>query len=497
MRALSVVFTVVGGVVVFGFLFLVSQAGAARVLARCAGGRFLMQPVPRGGEALVVTGQRVDIANGCPDVRAMVTIGRRGTRLEAVWPRNACGDGSPPVRLRARFDGACSEIVGRLRSRGVTRDFVAVRSTCGDGVVDAAAGEECEAGDFAGRTCPDGTGTTCMRCTDACMVELVPIPIGGGRDFSLSVHGSGRFGILQLGEDAFVRWREGRQTLQEVRALVATTSQFFADVFDFVVLITDEDTVEPGVYYGMHYSVQNDTQGIGPQYDSTQRFGRWRRLQGVIHMSSQAGLRSGAGLHELAHRWGNYVIPAAGDANDAHWNFSDVGGQLGGWQAGTLQSLGDDLWQAQGPEGHVTFQPVANGGNGVPYASLELYLMGLIGPEETTQEFHVADEAAWVDSSRGIFRADRIRTVTLDDIIAQWGPRIPDVTTSQKAFRALVLVLTPRPLAPSRLALYDDDVRAFSAAADDGTYLYNFWEATGGRATMQMDGLLGATRRTP
>jgi hypothetical protein len=494
MRALSVVLTVVGGVAVFGLL-LGSLAGAARIPARCAGGRFLVQQTPlvTGGEALVVAGQRVEIAAGCLDVRGVVTVGRRVTRLEAAWPRDACGDGSPPMRLRARFDDACGEIVGRLRSRGVAHEFVARRSICGDGVIDAAADEECEGGDFAGRTCPDGAGVRCMRCTDACRVELVPVPIGGGSGFLLSVHGTGRFAIMELDPEAYTRWQTGRQTVQEVRALIQTTSQFFADLFDFVVLVTDEDTVAPGTYHGMHYSVQNDTQGIGPQYDSTSRYGLWRRLQGVIHLSAQSGIRSGATLHELAHRWGNYVLPSVAQGNDAHWNFSDVGGQLGGWQAGTLRDLGDGLWQAQGPEGHLTFQP-ANGGSGVPYASLELYLMGLIGPEETTQAFHVADEAEWVDSTRGIFRADRIRTVALDDIVAQWGPRIPDVTTSQKAFRSLVIVLTTRPPSPARLALYDDDVRAFGTIGDDGIYLYNFWEATGGRATMQLDGLLGATR---
>lgn len=494
MRALPVVLTVVGGVAVLG-LFVGSLAGAARIPTRCAGGRFLVQQTPlvTGGDALVVAGQRIEIGSGCGDVRGAITVSRRATRLEALWPRNACGDGSPPMRLRARFDDDCREIVGRLRSRGVAREFVARRSTCGDGVLDPGAGEACEGTNFAGRTCPDDSAG-CMRCTETCGVELVPVPIGGGSGFSLSIHGSGRFAIMELADDAYERWRTGRQTVQEVRALTQTTSQFFADLFDFVVFVDDEDTVEHGMYHGLHYTVRNDTQGIGPQYDSAHRYGLWRRLQGVIHLSSQAGLRSGAGLHEIAHRWGNYVLPSVADGTDAHWNFSDVGGQLGGWQAGTLRDLGDGVWQAQGPEGHLTFQPMANGGNGVPYASLELYLMGLIGPEETAPAFHVADEAEWVDSSRGIFRADRIRTVTLDEIVAQWGPRLPDVTTSQKSFRTLVIVLTPRPLPPARLALYDEDVRAFSAADDDGTYLYNFWEATGGRATMQMDGLLGATR---
>ena len=42
-----------------------------------------------------------------------------------------------------------------------------------------------------------------------------------------------------------------------------------------------------------------------------------------------------------------------------------------------------------------------------------------------------------------------------------------------------------------RWASYDQDVYEFALNADDGTGSYNFWEATGGLATIQMDGLLG------
>lgn len=500
MRALPVVFAVVGGVAV-GLFFFVSFGMAAREPARCSGGRFLVEQAPLmpgglGGDAVILTGRRIEIASGCRNVRGLIERDARGTWVDARWPRNACGDGTPPARLRARFANDCGEMVGNLRARGVARrNFVARRSVCGDGVIDGGAGEACEGVDFGAHVCPAGvTATACMRCTETCRIERVPVPVGGGVDFTLDVHGTGRFAIMQLEPDAFERWRLGHQTVQEVRALVRTTSQFFADVFDFAVLVTDEDSVPPDVYHGLHYQVQNDVDGIGPRFDSTERFGLWSRLQGVIHLSYEGSLRSAAGLHEFAHRWANYVLPTSSNTSDAHWNFSDVGGQLGGWQAGTLVDLGDGLYQARGPGDHVSFQPFANGGATVPYAALELYLMGLIGADEVPEPIHVADEAEFVDAANGIFRADRIRTVTMADILAQHGVRAPDVTTSQKAFRTLVVVLAREPLGPERLALYDDDIRAFSTAGDDGTYLFNFWEATGGRATMQMDGLFGAMR---
>ncbi|HEV7732632.1 MAG TPA: hypothetical protein VGR62_10745 [Candidatus Binatia bacterium] len=498
MRALPAVFAVVGGVAVV--VFFVSLGMAAREPARCAGGRFLVEQAPlmpgsSGADAVILTGQRIEIASGCRNIRGVIERDGRGTWVDARWPRGACGNGTPPARLRARFVDDCGEMVGNLRARGAARrSFVAHRSVCGDGIIDAGAGEACEGTDFGGHACPAGiAGTACMRCTETCQIEVVPLAVGGGIDFKLDVHGTGRFAIMELDPDAYERWRLGKQTVQEVRTLVRTTSQFFADVFDFVVLVTDEDSVAPDVYHGLHYQVQNDTDGIGPHFDSTERFGLWSRLQGVIHLSYEGSLRSAAGLHEFAHRWANYVIPTSANTSDAHWNFSDVGGQLGGWQAGTLVELGDGLYQARGPGDHVSFQPFANGGATVPYASLELYLMGLIGADEVT-DVHVAEEAEFVDSANGIFRADRIRTVTMADILAEHGPRIPDVTTSQKAFRTLVVVLAREALGPERLALYDDDIRAFSTAGDDGTYLFNFWEATGGRASMQMDGLFGAMR---
>ncbi|MEN9573218.1 MAG: hypothetical protein RL514_1073 [Verrucomicrobiota bacterium] len=79
---------------------------------------------------------------------------------------------------------------------------------------------------------------------------------------------------------------------------------------------------------------------------------------------------------------------------------------------------------------------------------------------------------------------------SISDLVATHGARVPNVAAAPKKFRAMVVILTVAALSPSRLAQYDTDVKNFSLPGSDGLSTYNFWEATGGRAEMQMDGLI-------
>jgi hypothetical protein len=122
--------------------------------------------------------------------------------------------------------------------------------------------------------------------------------------------------------------------------------------------------------------------------------------------------------------------------------------------------------------------------------------MGLIEAGEVTDPIQVADDASSIDAASGTFHASGIHEVTISDLvggvgmIAGLGPRLPGPAQSQRQFRAFVVLVAPE--APPRdvLATFDGDVERFSRPADDGlSYLFNFWEATGGRASMRMDGL--------
>ena len=307
--------------------------------------------------------------------------------------------------------------------------------------------------------------------------------------YRLEVDPRGRVCSLVLDPVEYDAWFLGTQTTDQVRGMAARLYAHLADDFDFILFINNEN-VNPGGYSGRHYGVQNDVLGIGSGlFDNTAAYGSSGRLQSAIHLRTRSNLRGGPSLHEISHRWANRLtlIPNAG----AHWGFSSAGGQLGGWRPGTLVDLGSGRYDADGFNGSSSFGTVANGGNGLPYSEIEIYLMGLLS-SDSVADLQVAVNGAWENTSQGIFIASAINPVSITDIVADEGVRIPDISVSPKAFRAVAILLTPEPLTPTVWDAMDRDVASFELEGDDGSTLFNFWEATGGRATIQLAGLLNS-----
>jgi hypothetical protein len=127
------------------------------------------------------------------------------------------------------------------------------------------------------------------------------------------------------------------------------------------------------------------------------------------------------------------------------------------------------------------------------YAPIELYIMGLL-PADSVPAFQVAYGAEWVVEAAGIFRADSIRTVTMDAIVRKHGARDPAAEVPRE-FRAIYVVVSSAPLSDGARDRIHVDVEEFSRRGprEERRY-FNFWEATGGRATLMMDGLSGALR---
>jgi hypothetical protein len=149
-------------------------------------------------------------------------------------------------------------------------------------------------------------------------------------------------------------------------------------------------------------------------------------------------------------------------------------------------ALNDGTYQTKGP---LDTQPggwgsFANGGNGVPYSNLELYIMGLIGANEVGHDIKIAQDFKWVDSSNGIFEASSIKTLTMDQIIAENGIREPNHSNSQKNFQAMHVVVSEFPMSREEWRVVDKFVYDFQLKGSDGNPTYNFWEATQGKATM-------------
>ena len=264
------------------------------------------------------------------------------------------------------------------------------------------------------------------------------------------------------------------------------------DVFDFVMIVSN---LRPGedrtrIYSGKSSGVSNDVEGIGRERFIREEWGSASELETVLHFPANNAIRHGPVLHELMHRWANYVVEPIG-----HWLFSSVGGTVGGFEIANLIDLGGGRYTAGG------FGPGGIGWNGIPYPMLELYLAGLATPDEVPDwvmgvDGDFARDAQGMieryDDGEVIFTAKELKPFSIDYIIDRHGTRVPGFESSQKEFRAAVILLIDEehPATTTALTALSDHVRMFShAGPDDDDGYFNFFEATLGRAQMVMGGL--------
>ncbi|MYH13837.1 MAG: leucine-rich repeat domain-containing protein, partial [Gammaproteobacteria bacterium] len=274
---------------------------------------------------------------------------------------------------------------------------------------------------------------------------------------------------------------------------------YFEDAFDFLIMIWSKEPVGADLY-GLYSSVTNGTLGIGKrEIKESTYWGSVGRLQGVISFPfPDVSIMNGPMLHEIMHRWAAYVAE-----RPTHWEYSSGYGQLGGFRAEDLVDLGGGRYAAG------TFGLIGNGGNGVPYSPIELYLAGFIPPGEVP-DLLVAEDADQLmeggryvrtDDGSLVFTASRIARLSIEDIVAEHGIRVPDHTQSQREFRAAALLLIDEasPAYRSLLDKLSEEVVWFELVEDKDpkTDFYNFYQATGGRATMAMGGLSEFNTGTP
>ena len=259
----------------------------------------------------------------------------------------------------------------------------------------------------------------------------------------------------------------------------------FEDQFDFLMIVDPGFSQPEGSAYAFYDGAMNDVQGIGERiFSDTDKFGSGGKLQGTMFFSSLPAAQSLTISHELMHRWCCYILP--GEVSDgSHWNgMSNVFGHLGGWYRvpyDVIVELGEGLYSSE-PEHH------AKSG----FSHLELYVAGFIPPEDVP-EFWVALDAEWVELPR-VFTASEIRRYTIDDVIAEHGRRIPNASQAQREFRAAAILLIDEnhPATIGKLEFLSGEIAKYSHAdfvEDEGYDYVNFYEATGGRATIVMDGL--------
>ncbi len=273
--------------------------------------------------------------------------------------------------------------------------------------------------------------------------------------------------------------------------------EYFNDEFDILIFIHNFYFLERQCS-DWFISASNDVQGIGKKITVHPISSR---LHGFVGLCAYDGISKGPLLHEIMHRWANFILPPY-----KHWGFSSANGQLGGFDIATLVDHGDGRYSATVPElpDNWTTRDFATGGyatNWIPYSPIELYLAGFIPPEEVP-DIWVGEGGTWLRNERGsivrdehgarLFTVNRVRNYTIEHIIGEHGARIPDSSVSQKEFRAaaILVVYENQPALKWQIDQVSDHVKWFSNPSVDGDEnSYNFYEATGGRATITMDGL--------
>ncbi len=280
-----------------------------------------------------------------------------------------------------------------------------------------------------------------------------------------------------------------------VTTLYCGTSNFAAyqklysvlpDEFDFALVMAGMQIFRPtDLAENVPYDVliSNSVQHIGMDLmDNTARFGSAGRLKSTIYHSfgSMAIFD-----HEVAHTWGAAIGQSLGllneeyDVNQGHWNeLADMQGQLGAYYFDPGGAIGHFAYN-----GDETWHLVANT-EIEPYSPLELYIMGLIPPEEVPP-VHILQSPNASNLNR--ITAASYRTVTIDQIMqAEGGARSPSAGESQKDFSVAFIVTQDVPYNSAAYAYFS--LLAYSLETRDppreNSSLAPFYWATGGRATL-------------
>ncbi len=145
-----------------------ARPSPARTVTECLSSRYLVEgnalvvgdTTPH--EPIVIAHGEVSIGTVCPPAPARYRFLPSGIVVRTVFP--SCTGLRGRVRLSVTLLPECTSANGRLRARRLNRGFSARLSTCGDGIVDASAGEQCD------RSSCDADS----RCSTTC--RCVPVP---------------------------------------------------------------------------------------------------------------------------------------------------------------------------------------------------------------------------------------------------------------------------------------------------------------------------------
>ncbi|MES2643136.1 MAG: MYXO-CTERM sorting domain-containing protein [Myxococcota bacterium] len=314
--------------------------------------------------------------------------------------------------------------------------------------------------------------------------EREPVALAGSGARLLDVYQAGDLAILH---DADGEWfaealtQGGDPLAWMLGSLEAAFYKKYEDDYQYLTVLLVKDF---GIFAAFYSPMANDVRGIGydsmfagEEFDFTSN-----QLDGFIFMNYYGLWTESPDVgryvfgQEFMHRWGSFVnIEKEGlDAeallgrDTAHWSYF-MSTPNSPMEGNTWLDNGDGTWTTEN-DGVST------------YSDLDLYLMGLVGPDEVgPQSLLLVDEAeataAGIEAAstpeylnrysggNNVTLAGTPVSFTVDDIIAAEGARIPSVEDSPKDFRMafLVLVLSEDTFGEAEIAEIDEVRRTWEA----------------------------------
>ncbi len=284
-----------------------------------------------------------------------------------------------------------------------------------------------------------------------CMLFLV-FP-SFAQDFTVKNIGDyGNVTVMEASGNYDAELPDGTSNVEPRQLIAREFLKTHKDEYDFLVIFTNFSFRMPKDAVAFYQGVRNDVRGIGQQiFDNSSLYGSNGKLQGTIDMGSMDSICTdpmdpvyeftlGTLAHEMLHRWAAYVkfrdwnnnaSNALIGKDGSHWSYLlDTKGSL---------EYGNQ-WR---DNGDGTFTSVAARAY---YSPLDLYLMGMIDKSEVPPMLLIDNPA--IDPARipevGASISGTARHVTIDDVVAIQGERVPGAKDSQKGFKiAFIYVAAP------------------------------------------------------
>ncbi|MET0789989.1 MAG: hypothetical protein ABW061_00580 [Polyangiaceae bacterium] len=277
---------------------------------------------------------------------------------------------------------------------------------------------------------------------------------------------------------------------------------FFAlypDEYDFLYFVVDHEI--PNSFAAASFQAVNQDPIPGTGIDQSvalPNYGTNGRLKGVTGAQIMSGMPPFA--HELLHYWAVHLDASFGFGKDhdsdypSHWGHFGVYGQLGGFEPSTLRCATPvaALPPACTPEANGRFRyatsayaPNTNSFKGVPYAPIELYLMGLVPAADVppTIQYMKAPQIfdINIDADTALVEADGLGELPFSDIVAKHGPRAP-AADKDKSFSAAFVLVTSAPATPAVMDQVVEWQEIFGKHQPARGGWISFEQHTGGRA---------------